>query len=71
MPPGSPGRAYGIGTPAVLSRNLGEALAADKAVITAVNAQVGRRWRANRGADWAGEQGQVQRRLRESSALRT
>eukprot|EP00913_Durusdinium_trenchii_P003512 g3249.t1 len=32
-------RAYGIGTPAVLSRNLGEALAADKAVITAVNAQ--------------------------------
>ena len=34
-----PGRAFGIGTPAVLSRNLGESLAQQKAVYTTVNAQ--------------------------------
>lgn len=33
------GRAFGIGTPAVLSRNLGESLAQQKAVYTTVNAQ--------------------------------
>jgi hypothetical protein len=33
------GRAFGIGTPAVLSRNLGESLAQQQAVYTLVNAQ--------------------------------
>eukprot|EP00438_Fugacium_kawagutii_P034055 Skav232730 [mRNA] locus=scaffold1843:98848:111191:- [translate_table: standard] len=50
------GRAFGIGTPAVLSRNLGEALAQQHAVYTLVNAQeLPKNQQPSTGAPWSSD----------------